>query len=437
MNIFIIGQCTLHWGRMEFGNIGNYYIIEPFMRELHRVFPDAKIKTTMQLSDEFCKKENVSVVGMELYYGWTGNDLGLAKKEQLIAEKFNETGTLTESSPYIDEVMASDLVIDFSGDIWGDNANFLGDDRLEVGLIKDHIAKLLGKKVVMLAGSPGPFSNEITKQMAKDVYQKFDLITNRESISTKLLQDEGFDIDKTKSLACPAFLFQPATGIDVEELLEREGLAQKDRERPIIGFIICGWNFEVGPFDKWPRDDTDYLKFAEAIEMISGSLNAQVCLMSHSNGFDVPPAEFELKHGRDYPIIKQLERIVRDRGIATDVFALDGIYDAWQTKAIVGSFDMLVSGRVHAAVAGLSQNIPTIIIDYGHEPKAHKLLGFATVAGVQDYVVDPSKNNELIAKIRQCWGNRRSYKKQLEKNIPIVKETARQNFKLLKDLFDE
>lgn len=30
MKVFVIGQCTLHWGRMEFGNIGNYYIVEPF-----------------------------------------------------------------------------------------------------------------------------------------------------------------------------------------------------------------------------------------------------------------------------------------------------------------------------------------------------------------------------------------------------------------------
>lgn len=44
MNILLIGQCSLHWGRMEFGNIGNYYIIEPFIRELHQTFPAAKIK---------------------------------------------------------------------------------------------------------------------------------------------------------------------------------------------------------------------------------------------------------------------------------------------------------------------------------------------------------------------------------------------------------
>lgn len=45
--ILIIGQCTLHWGRMEFGNIGNFYIIEPFFEELRRVFPSAQIATTM------------------------------------------------------------------------------------------------------------------------------------------------------------------------------------------------------------------------------------------------------------------------------------------------------------------------------------------------------------------------------------------------------
>ena len=75
MKIFVIGQCTLHWGRMEYGNIGNYYIVEPFFRELHRVFPKATIKTTFQMSDEFCEKEQVECVPMEEYYGWNDDDL--------------------------------------------------------------------------------------------------------------------------------------------------------------------------------------------------------------------------------------------------------------------------------------------------------------------------------------------------------------------------
>lgn len=37
-HIFVIGQCSLHWGRMEFGNIGNYYVIEPFLRNCTKFF---------------------------------------------------------------------------------------------------------------------------------------------------------------------------------------------------------------------------------------------------------------------------------------------------------------------------------------------------------------------------------------------------------------
>ena len=60
---------------------------------------------------------------------------------------------------------------------------------------------------------------------------------------------------------------------------------------------------------------------------------------------------------------------------------------------------MLVSGRIHGAVAALSQSVPTVIIDYGHEPKAHKLIGFAKVVGVQDFVADPCVFSDLKLKL--------------------------------------
>ncbi|QIZ85784.1 polysaccharide pyruvyl transferase family protein [Bermanella marisrubri] len=420
---------------MEFGNIGNYYIIEPFMRELHRVFPNASIKTTMQMSERFCEGERVTLLPMNLYYGWTGNDLEIAQEELKLAEAYAESGCLKKETPYIQEVMQADLVIDFSGDIWGDNANFLGDDRFLVGLIKDRVAQLLGKKVVMLAGSPGPFSNKDNLPFAREVFKCFDLITNREPISIDLLKKDGFDTSKTLSLACPAFLFDRAEGADVDKLLSEEGLRNKDK--PIVGFILCGWNFEVGPFDKENRDDEDFTKFAETVEYLTEELGVRVCLMSHSNGFDIPPAPFKLKHGRDYVITKQLEKILDERSISKDFFTLNGVYDTWTTKAIINEFDMLVSGRVHAAVSGLSQSVPTVIIDYGHEPKAHKLVGFAKVAQVEEYVADPCSLTDLKTKVFKCYSQREQYKESLNKRIPVVKKLARQNFEVLKSVLDQ
>src|SRR5690606_2264430 len=130
--ILIIGQCTLHWGRMEFGNIGNFYIIEPFVRELYENFPDAHIKTTFQMSKRFCEDEKVEVLPIELYYGWRENELFEARREIEISCHYRNHGKLEEVTPYIEAVMWADLVIDFSGDIWGDNANFLGANRFEV-----------------------------------------------------------------------------------------------------------------------------------------------------------------------------------------------------------------------------------------------------------------------------------------------------------------
>lgn len=44
--ILVTGLCTLHWGRLEFGNIGNYYIVEPLFRLLHKHFPNYEVLTT-------------------------------------------------------------------------------------------------------------------------------------------------------------------------------------------------------------------------------------------------------------------------------------------------------------------------------------------------------------------------------------------------------
>jgi len=433
MKILIIGQCTLHWGRMEFGNIGNYYIIEPFVRELHKAFPNASIRTTFQMSDRFCKEEKVEVLPMELYYGWTGEDLNTAMSELGSAEIFSKTGFMPRHTPYIDAVLESDLVVDFSGDIWGDNANFLGEDRFLIGLVKNRVAQLLGKKTVMLAGSPGPFNEQKTLEFAKEVYRNFDLVTNRESISIQLLNKAGFDTSKTRSYACPAFLFEPLSKEEGKTVGNQIGLLPK--QKPVVGFVLCGWNFTTGPFDKWPRPDTDYEVFAQAVEYITEELGCKVYLMSHSNGFPIPPAEFELIHGRDYQVSKQLEKVLINRGISKDFQMIERVNNTWETKAIIGNFDMLVSGRIHGAVAGLSQLVPTVIIDYGHPPKAHKLQGFAIEAGAQEYIADPAIGGDIIEKIKHAWLNRDSYYEALNKQIPSAKNKARANFEELTRLF--
>ena len=86
-SILVTGLCTLHWGRLQYGNIGNYYIVEPLFRQLHKHFPDYKIVTTFQMDEQFIRKEDIEVVPMELYYAWNEDDVPNAYKDVEVAEK--------------------------------------------------------------------------------------------------------------------------------------------------------------------------------------------------------------------------------------------------------------------------------------------------------------------------------------------------------------
>ena len=428
--IFLIGQCTLHWGRMEHGNLGNYAIIEPLIRELHRVFPDAEIATTFQMSDQFNERERVTKLDMGLYYSWSNTDFLRSLYEVLVSSIFRNRLPKILSTPYMKEVLQSDLVIDFSGDIWGENADLVGKHRFVIGLFKDLTAQFLGKKTAMIAGSPGPFKGSFSKKLAQYVFGRFDLVTNRESVSTTLLKENNFPTNNVHSLACPAFLFHPASDDEMKEIYRREKI---EESRPLVGFIVCGWNMTKGPFGRWPREDSEYEIFADAIEHLVRSYHCSVMLLSHNNGF-IPPPNFTITEGRDHQILHQLYSVLEKRGSAANVRTLAGLYSMGETKAIIGKFDMLISGRIHAAVSGFTQHVPTVVLDYGHEPKAHKLKGFTELAGMREYMADPSHREDLITKIDLCWNNRTAIREQLIKTIPFVQEKARKNFDLLQSL---
>ncbi len=435
MRILLTGLVSVHMGRVENGNIGNYYIVETTIRELHRVFPNAEIVTTLQMTDDFTKRENITVLPLDMYYVWNNNDLSNAYKEYAIASIFNETKCLVETTPFIEEVNRCDLVCDFSGEMWGDHAEPVGKDRFLVNLLKMRTAQLLGKPTVLLAGSQGPFNNtgNITP-FTKLVFKNYALVANREAASGELLDLNGFDTSKLKSYTDPAFLFEPATREQVNEIIKRENILST--EKRTVGFILCGFNMLEGPYDKEPRRDEEFIQFAELVEYMVNKFDVRVFLMSHQNGFERCP-DIKLINGRDYPYARRLYHIVAQRGKTDikDVICAKGPFTPKETKAIIQNFDMFISGRIHAFVAAVSQCIPTVIINRGHGGKSHRNIGFARSVGLEDYISDPASSIDMIQKTGRCWTNRIELRKTLERKIPQVQETAHALFDSLSELF--
>ena len=157
----------------------------------------------------------------------------------------------------------------------------------------------------------------------------------------------------------------------------------------------------------------------------------RVLLMSHQNKTD---KKGELIPGNDYILISQIYNILKGKGYDDDLLMLNGSYDAATSKAIIGCFDILISGRTHGAVAGWSQYIPTVIIDYGHEPIAHKLRGFARTVGMEQYLCSPINAADMINKVADAWNKRNKIKQELRVKVRDVQFLAEVNFKLLHKL---
>lgn len=418
--IFVTGLCTLHWGRLQYGNVGNYYIVEPLFRLLHKYYPEAKIATTFQMDDDFIRRENVNVVPMSLYYAWRHDDVENAEKDVEIAQMYAANIEPVELTPYLSCIKDADLIINVSGDMWGANAEHVGHERFYVDCLKMKAAQILNKRTVLYAVTPGAFPAE-QYDLAKDVFSKFDLVVIREKISFRNLEKWGFPLDNVVWAPCPSFLFDIDSNYTSKwtELIEHAG-------KKVVGFTFGGFNMPAGPYDMWPRENAQYDVFIKIAEHIINDLDCKICIFSHTNGFELPP-NFKLINGRDFVILKRLYELLTEKNkcYKDNIILIDEPLLPVQLKTLIGKMDMLVTGRVHASVAATSQCIPTVFMEYDRRViYSDKMLGFSQQLGLEDYVCMPGSYDQVEACVDRCFDNRQKVKKQLEMKMPEIKAEA-------------
>ena len=81
---------------------------------------------------------------------------------------------------------------------------------------------------------------------------------------------------------------------------------------------------------------------------------------------------------------------------------------------------------MHACIAALSQNIPTVSIAY-----SRKFVGVMQTIGVEELVADPRKleKEEILGIIDNAFEQKDLLRENLGKKIPHVKETVLNLFK--------
>jgi len=432
--ILVTGMTSLRSGAMESDNLGNFVIIEPLFRSLREEFPASEIQTTLQLSDQFAAESKVEVLRVRSFYEYDWrNSVGLVWQlmvsllwRAMLALKIDLVFILAGSAR-LKALLENDLIVDFSGDMFGDNS--LNQHHFLAGAATPVLASLLGKTAVSVASSPGPFSSKLSIYLAKFSLERFDLVAVREPVSLQLLHDAGFAGDKFQMYPCFSFGFRPSGALADEVLSEKEpGLYSSSR--PLTGIILSNLNMMSPPPSKWPRQDEEYEPFVQLATHLVREKKSRVCFLSHRNKISKSGRP---SPGSDHSIITRVMELLPG-DVRNQAFMIDNIYDAATMNKLIGRFDVLVSGRIHGAVQGIMQCIPTLVIDYGMEPKAHKLKGFTLLCGLNGYLCEPNDVEQLKKLLDQLWEQRSQITEVLKTSVPNLVQQSHEVWGRVRDL---
>lgn len=311
----------------------------------------------------------------------------------------------------------ADIVITIGGDIF-----CLGHRYLKINLRQLEPAIKLKKKIMLIAHSIGPFKLEREAWTFKKYAKNFSMITLRESLSFKYLQKMNIPKVILQLTADPAFLL-PA--ID-KELIQKLFLSYKlSREKVMVGVCV---NQGMHTY-RYSKISYDYhldvlIKF---IRYLLARQDVHIMLIPHA-------AERYIKKD-DTMLCEQIHRALN---FTDNITSISLNHSAEEIKGLIGCCELLISERMHAAIAGLSQNIPTLVI--GHNVKNEGILNdIYGVNEVNNFLINVNKIDEsiLIKNFENIFSKKENVKKFLERAIPAIKGKARDNFSLVENLIKD
>ena len=351
----------------------------------------------IRFSKKFYLKNNIALLLMLALFARLIPFRRLGKK--MIARNF-----------WLSRVADVDIVVSMAG---GDSfSDIYGLGRLLYVSLPQLLALALGKKMVVLPQTIGPFKSALAKAIAKTILRRAVLIYSRDHAGVGETRDLiGLRDADEKVRFCydVGFVLDPVKpknmGLQFDD--------RKEMEKPVVGLNVSGLLYAGG----YSRNNMfglklDYREFiTDLIDFMIRKKNATVILVPHVFGADGES---------DSVVCQEVYSSLKERYNGRLLFAI-GDYDQSEIKYIIGLCDFFIGSRMHACIAALSQSIPTVSIAY-----SSKFIGVMQTIGVAELVADPRKleKDEMFRVISDAFEHKVQLRGHLEKTMPQVKETV-------------
>lgn len=309
----------------------------------------------------------------------------------------------------IDAYHQSDLLVDLSGDTIAED---YGVACVVSHLVPLLMAALLGRRMMICAQSIGPF--RFTRPLVRFALSRAALITAREEFSFNQLQAmrlRGPALHRTNDIA---FLLEPAPPQEVNAILAAEGIDALNG--PCLGAALTG----LPGLRRGLHKPHLVELFASVADDFIDATGANVSFIAHVTG---PGA------ARDD---REMHRAVHSRmRNPRKAIVVAGDYRPEELKGLIGRCAAFMGLRMHANIAALGSNVPTLAIAY-----SRKAAGIMKAAGQQRHVCDvrDADRDTLGAALGDLWRDRDAIREDLRSRQAGIQSLAAENFRLAEGL---
>jgi polysaccharide pyruvyl transferase WcaK-like protein len=235
--------------------------------------------------------------------------------------------------PYLDDSIA---VLSIGGDNYS----------LDYGVPKyftalDDLILAHKRPLAIWGASVGPFSAKPDyEQYMRDHLKKITRIFARESTTLTYLESIGI-VNNVCHVADPAFLMEPSEPVGIEENMPIEKGSIGLNLSPLMAKYITG-----GDLEQWSRIA------ASIISGVGEKTEMPIYLIPHVT----------IPHSDDFAFLQKVASLIPES--KRTIIVVPPVYNAAETKWIIGRMALFAGARTHATIAALSSGVPTLSFSY-------------------------------------------------------------------------
>lgn len=276
----------------------------------------------------------------------------------------------------------------------------------------DEVVIERNKFFAIWGASIGPFSkNPSYETLMINHLRSVNRIFARESATEEYLTRLGI-VSNVYSTADPAFLMDSEKPEGIEDLI------------PVNAESI---GLNISPL---------MANYVTHGDMSSWIVIARKIVQSIIDNFDLPLfliPHVTIPNSNDYEFMKRVCSNIQ--GKDKKFFLIPPVYNALETKWIIGRMTLFCGARTHATIASLSSKVPTLTFAYSNKARGIN----RDIFGNNDYCIEPVDLNERIIsdRISTMLDNELKIRDYLQSKIPQVEQSALNSGLLLKQLLSE